>query len=177
MPRVNWGIDAEVIDEFDRESQFSPYTGPIPPNGVYQWRIKVLKSAAGTGEKFPQLRVGLELVPRNKDENKYRAKGQGYFVMKFLSISPDNAWVYTPFCDAIGVKGKEFTRGTITDEEGNVKKIGNWRHDGKTLVLGQLEDKLDNNNNPIKTVGWVGAVEDSAEELEDDEDEADDDGF
>lgn len=173
MPRANWGIDAEVIDGFDRETQYAPYTGPEPTNAVYQWQIKVLKFVAGNREKHPQMRVGLELVPRNTEEKKYYRKGQGYFIMMFLSISEKNAFTYAPFCDAIGISGKEFTTRTITDEDGNVKKIGSWRNDGSTLILGQLRDGVDQNNKPRKEIGWVGPVtdEDEGEEYTDDDEE------
>ena len=101
MPRANWGINSADVDEFDRDSQYKPYDGPIPPNGVYEWNVKVLKFAAATKEKTPQLRVGLELSPReDRDEDQY----EGYFKMAFLNVSDKTAFVYVPFLDAIGVQ-------------------------------------------------------------------------
>lgn len=173
MPRVNWNIGKEVIDDFDRESSFKPYAGKIPPNAVYRWRVKTLKTAAGTREKNPRLQAGLELVPREGAEKQYA----GYFIMKFMAIAETNAWTYVPFLDAIGVSSAEFTKGTVVDEDGNVRKIGNWRMDGKTEILGQLADGTDGEGNPRKEMKWVGAVDedeiidDEAAEEEYDEDE------
>lgn len=166
MPKANWGIGSSDVDEFDRESQFKPYTGPIPPNGVYVWNINVLKFMAATKEKLPQLRIGLELVPREDvaDEEVY----EKYFIMAFLSITEKTAFAYVPFLDAIGVTGREFTDRTITDEEGNIKKIGKWRNTGEELVLAQLKDGTDADNKPIKKIGWFGAFE-VDEDDEDDE--------
>ena len=170
MPIVDWGIGAEAVDDFDRDSQFKPYAGPVPPNAVYQWRIKIAKFVDGTKDKWPQLRLGLELVPRSDIPEEKRYKN--YFVMFFGSITPDTAFNYAPFCDAIGVTGREFARKTQTDEEGNIRRIGNWRNDGKTLILGQLTDKADQNGNPRKTIGWMGPVD---TECEADDDEPEDD--
>lgn len=182
MPKVRWGIDASIIDEWDRSSQYKPYTGPTPPNAVYQWRIKVLKYAAATNEKHPQLRIGLELVPResNRDEKRYR----DFFVMEFRSIAPTNAFAYAPFLDAIGVSSAEFTQSTITDREGNVTKIGRWRNTGDTLIMGQLVDRDDQNGKSRKAIDWMGAVEEPDEygddeydeEIDEEYDDDDDDG-
>lgn len=168
MPRVNWGIKPEVIDDFDRESQFSPYTGPIPPNGVYAFRIKIAKHVAGTREKNPQIRLGLELYPRSRDEKRYA----NYFIMKFIAVSQNEkaAFNYVPFCDAIGVSGEDFTRRTNTDDDGNIRRIGPWRNAGDTLILGQLQDGVDQNNNTRKEIGWVGPFTEDADSEFDDSD-------
>lgn len=170
MPRVNWGINSSVIDEFDREAQFKPYTGPVPENGVYQWRVKNAVSVAGTKEKYPQLRVTLELEPRYREEKKFA----GYTLMKFMSVADQTAFQYVPFFDAIGITGKDFTLRTFTDEQGNVKKIGPWRNNGKTSVLGLLESsKGENADRYPKQIGWVGVLEEETEEEEIDEDTED----
>jgi hypothetical protein len=168
MPRVTWGVSATDVDKYDRDSQYKPYAGPLPPNGVYQWKVKKLQHVAGTREKNPQLRIGLELTPRNREEKKF----SGYFIMEFAPVTEKTQFRYVPFLDAIGVTGREFERATITDEEGNIKKIGKWRNDGETLIMGQLADDTDQNGAPRKKIGWMGA----AEEIEvDDEEDSDDD--
>lgn len=171
MPLVDWGIDPRVIDEWDRDSQFKPYTGVVPPNGAYLWKIKTLKFSAPTDDKNPQLRAGLELVPRTKEEKRFA----GYFIVKFMTVTERSVMFYTPFLDAIGVSSDDFTERTRTDEEGNVRKIGQWKMDGSTKILGQLQDDTDQNGNPRKAVGWVGAsdepVEAEEEEYDDEEEE------
>jgi len=168
MPRANWGVNASDVDDFDRDSQYKPYDGPVPPNAVYLWRIKVLKYVAGARDKFPQLRIGIELVPRGEyDERRYK----GYFTMMFAPISDRTQFRYVPFLDAIGVTATDFTRKTITDEEGNIKRIGPWRNDGQTLIKAELKDEADQNGNPRKGIGWVGPNDDSS--VDDDEEEYD----
>lgn len=164
MPKVNWGVGADVIDDFDRDSSFKPYAGKTPPNAVYRWRIKTLKFAARTKTKHPSLRAGLELVPRGSDEKPFK----GYFIMKFMAIAETNGFQWVPFLDALGVSSREFLRGTICDDDENVRKIGNWRMDGKTEILGQLADGTDDKGNSRKEIKWVGSVDEDTE-LPDDE--------
>lgn len=181
MPRVDWGVSAKDVDNYDRESQYKPYDGPLPPSGVYQWTVKSLKHVSGTREKNPQLRIGLELTPRKgrKDEKKYA----GFFVMVFAPITDKTAFRYVPFLDAFGVTGREFERATITDEEGNIKKIGKWRNTGDVMILGQLRDNTGEQADKYpKDIGWVGALtddepEDEEEDELDDDDEFDDDEY
>lgn len=176
MPRVNWGVSAKDVDNYDRESQYKPYDGPLPPSGVYQWLVKSLKHVSGTREKNPQLRIGLELAPRKgrKDEQRYA----GFFVMVFAPITDKTAFRYVPFLDAFGVTGREFERATITDEEGNIKKIGKWRNTGDVMILGQLRDNTGEQADKYpKDIGWVGELTDSYEDDEEDADEEEDDEF
>lgn len=171
MPKVDWKIDSSVVDEFDRDGQFTPYKGPIPPMpAVYQWLIKKVQYIAGTKTKFPQLRVGLELVPRDRSEKPFA----GYFIMLFLPIMEKTAFRYVPFLDALGVDGDDFTNRTKTDEEGNIKRIGSWRNTGETEVLAQLRSGVDKDNNSRPEVGWVGPL-DADEDSDDDDDEGDED--
>jgi hypothetical protein len=165
MPRARWGIRADDVDEFDRSSQFKPYAGPIPPNGVYYFLVKRLKYAAATRDKLPQLRPGLELVPReDSDEDQY----DGYYITAFLPVSDKTAFRYVPFLDAIGVTGSEFERRTVIDSDGSITRIGKWRNTGDTLIVGQLGDGTDEKGNSRKEIKWMGAAEEN-EELEEEE--------
>lgn len=172
MPKFNWGISSDVIDSYDRSQQrFVPYSGPIPPNGVYAFVIKrLIYVASNSGKVKATLRIGLELKPRNTAEKAYAS----YFVMTFRPISDNNAFTYAPFLDAIGVSGTDFTSRTIGDADGNIQKIGRWRNDGKQVVLAKLTDKKDQEGNNRKDIDWFGCLTDYEEDVEDedyDEDE------
>lgn len=167
MPKANWGIKATEVDDYNRDDLYKPYMGPTPANAVYKWRIKKMQYIAATEDAVPQLRVGLELVPRDKTERKYK----GYYITAFIHISDRTQFRYIPFLDALGVSGRDFTTRTIYDEQLNIQKIGDWRNDGKTIVAGQL---LDNDpefqhKNP-KTIGWLGEAPSSMESEDDDDD-------
>lgn len=168
MPKAQWGVSASQMREFDREKQFKPYTGPVPPNSVYQFKVAVLKHAPETNDKNPQLRIGLKLVPRNKDEKRFK----DYWIMDFAPVTPNTQFRYIPFLDAIGVSEADFERRTIMDNEGNITKIGSWRMDGEQLILAQIRDGEDEKKRPRKEIAWYGALEE-AEEYEDEEEEGD----
>src|SRR3989304_2103981 len=180
MPKVRWNsISASDIDSFDRSKQFAPYDGPIPPNAVYQWKIKTLKYAPATQDTHDQLRVGLELVPRrNRNEKRYA----GYFLMLFIHVTPNTQFKYVPFLDAIGVDGRSFEQRTITDQDGNITSIGKWRNTGDQLIKGQLRDGQEYKGETRKELGWMGPVteddeyndedaEESSDEFDEDEDD------
>lgn len=181
MPRVRWGVTAEQMKKFDRSKQFAPYTGPIPPNGVYQWRVKVAKFIAGDRTQNPQLMLGLELVPRDKDEKRFK----GYFIGVYRTPTENNQFTYVPFLDAIGVSEDDFADRSKASEDGNIQAIGPWRNDGKTEIYGQLVDNSYENaaGDTVvkKDIKWFGPVTGVASPDEDDDDgdyyDDDDDGY
>lgn len=174
MPRADWGVSAAQVDDFDRSTQYKPYTGPTPPIGaVFMFVVKVLKHQPRTKDKYAVIVVGLELEPRNKDDKRY----EGFFTMGYLTVHPEYPGLYVPFLDAIGVTADDFVGRTVTDEEGNIKKIGPYRHTGDVLVLAQLKENEYQGKTRIQP-GWFGEVTDDGDpELNDDGDdyESDDD--
>ena len=169
MPKANWGITSSDVDDFDRSDLYTPYMGELPPSGVvYLWKMKKLQAVAATEDTVPQLRVGLELKPRTVREKKYK----GYYIIAFLHISDKAMWKVAPFLDALGVSGRDFTSRTITDESGNVAKIGTWKNTGDFVIAAKLDDNDPEyaQKNP-KKVGWMGEAPDSESDVDDDEDE------
>lgn len=181
MPRVTWsGLDAGDVDGFDRDSQIKPYAGPIPPDGMYMWAVKVLQHREGDRQKNPQLRVGLELVPRSGSDYRGERKYKGYFTMDFIPMADNTAFRYVPLLDVLGVTGKDLVNNTITDEDGNIKKIGRYRHDGKALVMAQLVQEMDQNGNPKAQKNIKGGAyfePPKGEEYEEDDDLPEDDEY
>lgn len=172
MPIARWGISARDVDDFDRESQRSNYQGPTPPNGMYHWLVKNLKYAAKTKEKFPQIRVGLELYPREGEGFEHEERYEGFWIMAFLSVSPKTDWRYVPFLDAIGVTGAEFESRTRFDENQNITRIGSWKMDGQTIIAAELKDGEDQNGNPRKEIGQIAeavAYDDEGEDYDEEE--------
>jgi hypothetical protein len=186
--KVTWGgdLDAKTIDKADR-SQFKPYAGPPVPDGLYCWRVKVLKRGKSSN-KNDQLIVGLELVPRQSrpDERAYA----GYFVTDYITLTEAAAWRVAGFTDAIGVTGADLIQRTKDtgekDAKGSVEivSIGSWKHTKKALVLAQIAKGENNKGKPVTDVKGYWAPEALTEdptnarddEDEDDEDEDDEDG-
>lgn len=172
MPKANWGIDASDVDDFDRNSIYKPYTGPVPPDGVYLFNIKKLQFIAASKSKLPQLRVGLELISRDDDDfddEKY----VGFFIMDFLHISDKTKFRYVPFLDAIGVSGRDFTKRTITKEDGTITRIGQWHNSDEEYVYAQLVTGEDQNGSPKKEIRVYMPYEEEAEDDDYDDDEYD----
>lgn len=172
MPTVNWGISASDVDDFDRSSQFTPYRGKLPPNAVYDWEVKKLQFVAGTQKKNPQLRVGLELVPRDKSEEKYA----GYFIMDFIPVMDKTQWRYVPLLDALGISGRDFATKTRTDSDGNIIRIGRWALDGH-MVSAQLTDGMDQDGNARKEIRGGAYYECLELEADEDDEELPDDEY
>jgi hypothetical protein len=175
MPRADWELDAGDIDDWDRSNQRTPYTGKVPPNAVYLWEIFHMSQKPATKGTKPRINVGLRLVPRDDDEQRYA----GYVAWKNTAVTGKSQPFYVPLLDALGVSEDDFRRKTILDSEGNIKRIGPWINDGKTEVLGQLEDNnwVDQKTGQERTgkaVGWCGAPEDSDYDSDDPDDDDED---
>jgi len=177
MPVVRWGGKVgQAADDWDREEQRKPYAGPPVPNALYYWDIKVLKYRQGAN--FPQLMIGIELVPRTKarpEEKRYK----GYFIFAFLPIADHVAFRYAPFLDAIGVSGADLEKRCRTDNEGNVTSIGKWRKKASgNYIAADLTTGKDDQGNPRQEVNSFYAIAETtaSEEEEEEEYEEDDSG-
>lgn len=174
MPRANWGVKARDIEKYDRSSQYQPYTGAIPPNGVYAWEVRKAQYVAAAREKLPQLRLSLALKSRNTSDRAFA----GYHLMLFLPIADNTQFRYVPFLDAIGVSGSDFESRTIVNQDGVIAKIGPWKADSGTLILGDLRDDPGRDGQMRKTLGWIGEYIDSTtDDDDDDDDDYDDDDY
>lgn len=170
MPSVDWGISVKDAKSFDRDKQFAPYRGKVPPNAVYEWRVYRLQFSPGTGDKFPQLRIGVELVPQDKSEKAFK----GFSLMTFRTVASHTPFTYVPFLDAIGVSEDDFVNRTRADAEGNIQRIGAWRNTGDQHILAQLIDSDDGKGNAKKDIKWIGPVDELDDEGDDEPDDDDD---
>jgi hypothetical protein len=159
MGKVKWGgVTGKGIDEVDTSKQFTPYAGPVPPAGVYQFHLKILRQGMSSNNN-PQLILGLVLVPRKgmPEQNKFK----GYFLMDYIVVMEQTQFKVRPFLDAIGVKGRDFTDRCVDDgsDKKNITKIGNWIQDGKKFLLVSIGMGSDNNGNSrMEVKGYVPAA-------------------
>ena len=178
MGKVRWGggITGASLDRTERDG-FEPYTGPAVPNGVYCWKIKVLRKGKSSGG-YAQLIVGLELTPRQSrpEEKKYK----GYFLTDYIVVTEGSQFRVVRFTDAIGVTGADFAERTITAGEPNARgsveiaKIGRWVHNKKQYVMASIVDDMDQNGSSRKVIGGYWPIpEDSSASAEDEDYEED----
>lgn len=125
MAKVKWGGQelASSIDDYDpdNDQQYTDYTGPRPPKGLYRFRIgRVQKSESTNG--FPQMVVDMELDPDRAEHKQYA----GYHIRDYIIVKEDGstAFRYAPLLRALGVTGKQFVTMTVVDENGYITKMG-----------------------------------------------------
>lgn len=172
MPRVRWGDEEELLEageNWDPDEQIQPYDGPTPPTGLYHFDVKVLKKRQG--KNFPQLMIGLELVPRKgrSDDKKYVR----YFIMDFAPVSPQTNFRWMPFVQAIGVSPSDLIKKCVTDEDGNVTKIGRWvkREKGNVIAVNIVHDPDDERYGGRKVASYFAPKSTKAAPVEEEEEE------
>jgi len=175
VAKVTWGggVTGRALDEADR-SQFTPYDGPVPPNKLFCFRVKMLKKGKSSNDN-PQLIIGLELVPRRTrpEEKQYK----GYYITDYIVVLESTTFRVAPFLDAIGVSGREFAEHTSVgpkDDRGSkpITKIGHWVNDGKQFVLATLKDGMDQKGNPRKEIAGYRPVEELTSKSDEEEDDS-----
>lgn len=170
MPKANWGVSARRIDSYDRNTLYQPYSGKLPPAGVYRFKMISLRYAAGTEDRNPQLRVRLSLVPRSGRGEKAYA---GYTVTAMCPITDNALFRIVPFLDVIGVSGSDFVNSTVYKSNGEVVRIGKWRNPGDLELLAQLKTS-DSEEYPREVGTFLPLSEDDNEDVEDEFDEDND---
>lgn len=169
MPKATWGNVTSSALRNEERREFRPYDGPTPPNGVYCFKVKVLKKTESRA-KNPQLMVGLELIPRRSrpDDGPYK----GYFLADYIPVMESTLFRIVPFIDAIKVSEADFTDRTIADKDGRILSVGKAKFGEKApavYVMAQIRDAVDNNGNPRKEVAGYWAPEALAQQEESDD--------
>jgi hypothetical protein len=169
MPVMNWGIDAGTVENFDRSTVFVPYAGVTPPTGVvYVWKLKSLKLVHAANGGYPQLRAGLELIPRTAEEKRYA----GFYRATYSPVSAKTAFRFVPLLDALGVTEREFLKGVKYKEDGSITSMGRWKWSTDIVLQAQLKADEDQKGNPRVVIndGWFG-IPDEEEEYDTDEED------
>jgi hypothetical protein len=125
MPKATWGSGGEAltaadIDGAEQREGFAPYSGPIPPAGLYRFVLKFAKKGqSSTGN--PKLQMLWELDGDWKPEH---AKFEGAPLWDNMPVMKSTAWRVAAFCEAVGITSAEFLNKMVVDEDGKVTKLG-----------------------------------------------------
>lgn len=146
MPKFNFGLD---VTDVDAAEGFGDYEGPLPPNGAYDGRLKVVKIAKIKSEKNAgklRLQIGVEIT---------HPDFKGYFAWGGVNLTDQGAPFVNQFLRAItDGSDSEFnairkafssSAGVVVDEKKeNVLKIGKWKIDspqGELPIKVQLKQR------------------------------------
>ena len=120
MPKVKWAgdLDTDAIESVERSNQ--DYTGDIPPNGVYRFKLRFSKKDVSS-EGNPKLVNLLILDGSWKPEHK---KYDGCPLWEHMAVTKKTAFRVRRYCDALNISAADFMGRMIIDDEGYVQKIG-----------------------------------------------------
>jgi len=140
MPKVKWEAaaadDALTASDVDSaESGFTPYSGDLPPAGVYRFKLKRVKvETFGTGNMG--LKVLMELDGSWKDAHR---KYDGAPVWANVVFTKGAAAFVKAFGSAIGVTSAALLSNVVTDEKDLVTKIGTKKITEDTVVYANIK--------------------------------------
>lgn len=177
MPKVKWGgdIDAEAIENAENQG----YAGPLPPSGVYRFKIKFMQKTISS-KKNPMVKVLLVLDGSWKPEHK---KFDGCPVWEQIPVMASTAFRIRELCDALNITAADFMEKTLVDDEGFVQKIGKLKIADQDLLV-KYKAMQDNNeeygerlSRPKRGAGFLPFQDEDADEDDGDEDaEGEEDG-
>lgn len=151
MPKTTWGsdLDEEAIESAETRDT---YTGPVPPKGVYRFKLKYLRQGKSkAGNKM--VRFFGVLDGTYKDVHK---KFDGAPLWVDTAVMASTAFRIKALVNGLGVTAKQFMTGTMTDDadpEPNIVKIGTKKITQDMLVYVNIRPEDGDQGERIGIVG------------------------
>jgi len=125
MPKVKWQGDLSTDDIDSAENRGGEeYIGPIPPSGIYQFKLRFAKKAqAQSGKPKLQILWLLDSTWKPSEHKKY----DGCPLWDNMPVQKSTAWRIKAFCDALNITSAEFMNKMLVDDDGFVQKIGSLK--------------------------------------------------
>jgi hypothetical protein len=159
MPKTTWGsdLDEEAIESAESRTV---YAGPLPPAGVYRFKLRWLKKAKSKQDN-PMVRFFGLLDGTWKDDH---SKFDGAPLFVDTAVMAQTAWRIKALVQGLGVTAKQFMTATVTDDEDppNILKIGTKKIVQDMVVYVHVKQENDDKGNPRLTIvsgGFVPAPE------------------
>lgn len=122
MPKATWSnSDLSASDINDAESKGGSYDGPLPPRGVYRFKIKHMKQEVSSNNN-DMITVTAFLDGSWKSDHK---KFDGCPLWERITLSKSTAWKPKELCEALGVSPADLLNKTVVDSDDFIQKIGN----------------------------------------------------
>jgi hypothetical protein len=169
--RLKWGLDKEDIS--DDAVGFEPYTGSLPPRGVYRLRIGKMSTQMSSNDN-PML-VCLWVI--DHDDADSRSVYNGCPVWDNVVATKKSAFRVARFRRAIGVTELDLLNRTMIDDDDNVTKIGRIKVPGLQVLALLAIENSEEYGERVRVDQYLphDYVDEFADEEDEDEDEYDDD--
>lgn len=138
MAKAKWAnsdLTADDIDNVEESEEFIPYSGEVPPRGLYRFKLRWIRtdvSSNGNDMFFLLAVLDGSWKPNHKQFD-------GYPMFDHIALTKASAPRMRAFVDALGVSSKDVINSTVTqkDDRGNevVQKIGRQKIADQDLLL------------------------------------------
>lgn len=132
MPKATWSnsdLSSKDIDE--AESKAGTYDGPLPPRGVYRFKVRTMKQDVSSNGN-DMIVVSANLDGTWKPEHK---KFDGCPLWERITMAQSTAWKPKELCEALGVSPADLLNKTVVDSDSYITKIGSRVIEGKDVFL------------------------------------------
>jgi hypothetical protein len=151
MPKAKWSnTDLTPDDINNAEQKDGFYAGPLPPKGVYRFKLRTMKQGvSGSGnDKIVVLSI---LDGSWKPDHK---KFNGCPLFDHMPMGKESAWRSKALCAALGVSANDLLNKTIIDDDGYITKIGNKAiKEGMPLYISVRTEKQEDYDPALKLNG------------------------
>jgi hypothetical protein len=128
VPKLKWGSD---LTSTDVEEASDGYKGKVPPPGLYRFKLRMAQSTKSSNDN-PMVVLLLILDGSWKKEHK---QYEGAPLWDRITVIKTTAGRVKAFCDALNVTYDDFLAKTMSDEEGNITKVGKLKIKDEDLLL------------------------------------------
>jgi len=120
MPKIKWAGDLEQTDIDEAEVSQGRYAGPVPPSGVYRFRLQSMKVGESKSGNPKLMMIWKVDGSWQKGHKQY----DGAPLFDHMPVTKSSAFRTKALCIALGVSSADFMGKMVADAEGYVTKIG-----------------------------------------------------
>ena len=122
MPKAKWSNSDLTPDDINEaEEREGSYAGPLPPKGVYRFKLRTMKQGeSGAGNDKIVIFATVDGSWRKEHQ-----KFNGAPLWDHMPLTKEQAWRSKALCAALGVTAVDLLNKTVVDDDGYITKIGN----------------------------------------------------
>jgi hypothetical protein len=174
MARVKWGIGGDEPEEMET---FNVYDGPVPPGGVYRFKLRRLQIV--TNRNGDDMMKWVMDIQEPKGSDKARFNGYGVWGQQNIT-DQGKPFLKNLLIHGLGVSWSDFMNKTITVDEERptmVKSIGRKKFLDETIDVRAQCKRETYQGEPRLAFGRMLPWEDAEEEMDEGDEPDKDDVF